>query len=84
MRPKRPDFWKMRAQEISDAKRRRPRTRRATQPVCARISKMLPMMISENRGMMSAPRRKQIFGHKITVAYEGSGVKRIEMLRCGE
>jgi hypothetical protein len=74
----------MRAQEMREAKRRRPRTPRATQPVCARISKMLPIKMSENRGIMSAPREKQILSHKFTVAYGSNGVKRIEMRMCKE
>jgi hypothetical protein len=48
----------MSAQEIREKKSRRTRTPRATQPVCARISKILPTMMAENRELMSAPHEK--------------------------
>jgi hypothetical protein len=53
MRENSPDFWKISAHEMSEAKSRMPRTPRATQPVCARISKMLPMNAAKRRERMS-------------------------------
>jgi hypothetical protein len=49
MRLKRPDFWRISAHEIREAKSRMTRTPRATQPVCARISKMLPTRMAFRR-----------------------------------
>jgi len=56
-----PDFWRIRAQEIREAKSRMTRTPRATQPVCARISKMLPMRMAFRRKRMSVSLRERNF-----------------------
>jgi hypothetical protein len=56
-----PDFWRMRAQEMSEAKSRMARTPRATQPVCARISKMLPTRMAFRRKRMSVSLRERNF-----------------------
>jgi len=79
MRPKRPDFWKISAQETREAKRRMARTTRATKPVCARISKMLPMKMARKRKMISVPHEKQIFTDKSNVAH---GWNRVKGMRC--
>src|ERR1700686_4998315 len=53
MRLKRPVFCRISAQEMSEANRRMARTPRATRPVCARISKMLPTRMAFRRKRMS-------------------------------
>jgi hypothetical protein len=77
MRPKMPSFWKMSAQEIREKKRSSRRTKRATQPVCARTSKMLPMKMAENREMASAPHESEISTYKPNVTHGWNMVKRI-------
>lgn len=83
MRPKRLSFWKMRAQETREKKRRIARTARATQPVCARMSKMLPMKMADKREMMTAPQFEQNLAHLSKLAHEESRVKIYEM-RCAK
>ena len=61
MRPNMPDFWRISAQEMSEAKRRMPNTPRATQPVCVRMSKMLPMRMALRRKRMSVSLRESKF-----------------------
>jgi len=46
---------------MSEAKSRMPRTPRATHPVCARISKMLPTRIAFRRKWMSVSLREKFF-----------------------
>jgi len=72
-----PSFWKMSAQEISEKKRSSRRTKRATQPVCARTSKMLPMKMAENRKMALAPQGSEDFTDKSNVTQGWNMVKRI-------
>jgi hypothetical protein len=52
MRPKRPSFWRIMAQEIIENERRIRRTPRATQPVCVRIFPISVAKIAVNRKMM--------------------------------
>ena len=77
MRPKMPSFWKISAQETSEKKRSIARTIRATQPVCAMISKMLPMKMAENRKMASASQESEKFTDKLNVTHGWNMVKRI-------
>ena len=51
----------MSAQEMSEAKSRITSTARATRPVCARISKMLPMRMAFRRKRMSVSLRERKF-----------------------
>lgn len=82
MRPKRPNFWKMSAQEIREKKSSRTRTQRATRPVWARISKMLPMKRVLSRKRMSAPHEKQNLFDTRNVAHGWKRVKRNGMRVC--
>jgi hypothetical protein len=52
MRPKRPSFWRIIAQEMMENKRSSRRTPRATQPVCVRIFPISVIKIVVNRKMM--------------------------------
>jgi len=72
-----PSFWKMSAQETREKKRSKTRTARATQPVCARMSKMLPMKMAENRKMASASQENEKFTDKSNVTHGWNMVKRI-------
>lgn len=74
----------MSAQETREKNRRRARTMRATQPVCAMISKMLPMKMAEKKKIMSAPQEKRNFTDKSNVAHAWNVVKTIEMRVCGK
>lgn len=73
-----PSFWKIKAQEIREKKRRMPRTPRATKPVCARMSKMLPMKMADREKMMSVPQLEKNFVDKTSVADRWNRVKRNE------
>jgi hypothetical protein len=70
----------MSAQEIREKKRRIARTPRATQPVCARMSKMLPMMMADRKEMMSVPQFEQNFADKTNLAHAWN---RVKGMRCG-
>jgi len=72
------------AQEISEKRRSISRTPRATQPVCSRMSKMLPMKMAERRRIGKTPQEKRNFRDKRNVAYGLGMVKRNEMVMCRE
>src|SRR5271169_2224072 len=74
----------MRAQEIREKKSRRTRTQRATRPVWARTSKMLPMKRMLSRKRMSAPHEKQNLFDTRNVAHGWKVVKRNGMRVCAE
>jgi hypothetical protein len=67
----------MSAQETREKKRSKTRTTRATQPVCAMISKMLPMKMAENRKMAIAPQESVNFTAQCNVTHGWNMVKRI-------
>ena len=79
MRPNRPSFWKIKAQEIREKNSRIARTQRATKPVCARMSKILPMKMADRKEIMSVPHLEQNFADKASVADEWN---RVKGMRC--